>query len=490
MAEKQAFYKKTRNVILFLLIILYIGTIFFHQVKELPEDVSYFGGEHLLTEDEITFLYDLTYQKQGGEIHEQEIFDTAFKMIEEAEDFLVIDMFMVNDFSDEARDFPELSSLFIEKIENQLEKHPNLQVVLITDEINRSYNSHEALQIDRLLEDGVEIIYTDLTKLRDSNVLYSGIWRIFFQWFGQEGKGWLPNPFGETSPKVTLRSYLQLLNIKANHRKAIITENHGLVLSANAHDSSAFHSNIAVQVTGPIIKDMIETERAVAKFSGGNLNAFPSEEKLDTYFSQEPSQEERTIRARILTEKQIETDLLRAMDQLEADDEIWIGMFYLSDHTVIAGLLDAAKRGVDVHLILDPNENAFGSEKIGLPNIPVAQGLIDDSAGRIEIKWYQTNEEQYHSKIAYLKGQKESYVTAGSTNFTSRNLDNYNLENNIAVTAPNDSTFIQDINTYFKRLWNNEDATFTVPHNTEEDALTPIKSVLYWIQKLLHFTTY
>ncbi|MCF3943841.1 phospholipase D family protein [Oceanobacillus alkalisoli] len=490
MTKKQAFYKKKRNLILFLIIVLYIGTIFFHQVKELPEDVSYFGDEYWLMEDEITFLYDLTYQKQGEEIHEQEIFDTALQMIEEAEDFLVIDMFMVNDFSDEARDFPELSSLFIEKIRDQLKKHPDLQVVLITDEINRSYNSHQALQIDRLAEDRVEIIYTDLTKLRDSNVLYSGIWRIFFQWFGQEGNGWLPNPFGETSPKVTFRSYLQLLNIKANHRKAIITEDHGLILSANAHDSSAFHSNVAVQVTGPIIKNMVETERAVAKFSGGDLNAFPSEEKLNAYFSQEAPQEERTIRARILTEKQIETDFLGAMEQLEADDEIWIGMFYLSDHTVITSLLDAAERGVDVHLILDPNENAFGSEKIGLPNIPVAQGLIDDSAGRIEIKWYQTNEEQYHSKIAYLKGHEESYVTAGSTNFTSRNLDNYNLENNIAVTAPNDSTFIQDIDTYFKRLWNNEDAIFTIPHSKEEDALTPIKSVLYWTQKLLRFTTY
>ena len=119
-------------------------------------------------------------------------------------------------------------------------------------------------------------------------------------------------------------------------------------------------------------------------------------------------------------------------------------MFYLSDRTVIGALQEATNRGVEVRIILDPNENAFGSQKIGLPNIPVAKELVDDTNGKVEIKWYLTNEEQYHSKIAYLKGSKESYVTAGSTNFTSRNLDNYNLENNIAVTAPNTSGFIQD----------------------------------------------
>lgn len=165
-------------------------------------------------------------------------------------------------------------------------------------------------------------------------------------------------------------------------------------------------------------------------------------------------------------------------------------MFYLSDRTVIGALQEATNRGVEVRIILDPNENAFGSQKIGLPNIPVAKELVDDTNGKVEIKWYLTNEEQYHSKIAYLKGSKESYVTAGSTNFTSRNLDNYNMENNIAVTAPNTSGFIQEIDDYFKRIWNNEDADFTIPHDSKEDVLTPVKYGLYWVQKTLRFTTY
>jgi phosphatidylserine/phosphatidylglycerophosphate/cardiolipin synthase-like enzyme len=380
--------------------------------------------------------------------------------------------------------------MFSLQIRDRLIERPDLQVVIITDELNKSYNSHEALYIDFLADYGAEIIYTDLERLRDPNLLYSGMWRMFFQWFGQEGTGWLPNPSGETSPDVTIRSYLQLVNAKANHRKAIITENHGLVLSANAHDASAFHSNVAAQVSGPIIKDMVEAERSVAAFSGGDLHAFPSEKELEGLLPAKVYSKEETIEAQIITEGQVETHLLAAIHQLEAGDQIWIGMFYLSDRTIIRALLDAAERGIFIRVVLDPNENAFGSQKMGMPNIPVSRELAEDSGGRIQIKWYHTNKEQYHPKIAYLRGEDKSYVTLGSTNFTSRNLKDYNLENNIAVTAPNRSRFIQDVDDYFDRIWGNEDTVYTVPFDMENDEFTLIRYAIYWMQKILRFTTY
>ncbi len=37
-----------------------------------------------------------------------------------------------------------------------------------------------------------------------------------------------------------------MLNFKANHRKILITENEALITSANVHDASAYHSNIAL----------------------------------------------------------------------------------------------------------------------------------------------------------------------------------------------------------------------------------------------------
>ena len=490
MTDKRKTWKTRLKIAVIGLLLIYLITLIYHQTKALPEGLSYRGEEYSLTDDEITFLYDLTYQHDGEEIYEHVIFDTIIDMIEAAEDFLIVDIFMINDFSDEARDFPKLSAIFYDTLKEQLEMKPDLQVIIITDEINTTYRSHEAEYIDGLADVGAEIIYTDLTQLRDPNLLYSGIWRIFFQWFGQEGPTWLPNPFGETSPNVTLRSYLNLANAKANHRKAIITENAGLVTSANIHDSSGLHSNVAALVSGPIIQDIVASERAVAAFSNGNLATFPTEADLETRFSTHAATDEAHIRTRIVTENQVEASFIEAVERMEAGDELWVGMFYLSDRTIVEALVDAAKRGVDVRVLLDPNENAFGSEKMGLPNIPIARELVDRSNEQIEVRWYHTNEEQYHSKIAYLRGREESYVTLGSTNFTSRNLDDYNLENNLVVNAPNDSAFIEDVDEYFERIWHNEDAIFTVAYEAEESKIGFFKSILYWLQKKFRLTTY
>ena len=66
---------------------------------------------------------------------------------------------------------------------------------------------------------GVNVIVTDLVKLRDSNPIYSAVWRSFIRWFGNSAEGgWLPHPFSDAEEQVTARSYLTMVNFKANHR--------------------------------------------------------------------------------------------------------------------------------------------------------------------------------------------------------------------------------------------------------------------------------
>lgn len=110
---------------------------------------------------------------------------------------------------------------------------------------------------------------SDVNPLRDSIPAYSAVWRTFVQWFGQTGKGWLPNPMVDTAPSMSLRSYLKLINVKANHRKIIATERALIVPSANAHDASAYNSNSAFLVRGDIIGDALASEQAVITFSSG-----------------------------------------------------------------------------------------------------------------------------------------------------------------------------------------------------------------------------
>jgi HKD family nuclease len=488
--QKQKWYKKKRWWIGGAVILVLSAIMLYHRVKPLPPGISYEGDVYTLPQKDVKFLYDLTYDKNGKEVYDHSIFDEVYKTIEEADDFLVLDLFLVNGYTDGSRSYPKLSEKLKQTIRSQMKKNPGFKVVFITDHINTTYRSHTANQIAPLRELGAEVIYTNLNKLRDPNIIYSGIWRSTLGWFGQEGIGWLPNPMAPSAPKVTARSYLKLLNVKANHRKVVITEDAGLILSANPHDASGFHSNIAFKVKGEILKDMVKAERAVAAYSGGDEKAFPTNKELDQLIKPSGAGKGPDVKARILTESKVQDHVVKAMDEAESGDEIWIGMFYLADRDIIDAIEDAAERKVVVRLILDPNQNAFGQEKIGLPNLPIASELHNLNKKYIKIRWYDTNKEQYHSKLIYVKGKKQSSVIGGSTNYTSRNLDDYNLEENIKLVSTNESKFIQSVDDYFNRLWNNEDGIYTVEYKKYQDKLPVIKYIMYFLQKIFQVTTY
>lgn len=477
-------YKRKRFwFILFLL--LYIGVIYQHQQKDLPDNISYNGEFHLMNDGDVEFLYDLTYQKDNDEVYEQEIFEELYQIIEEAEDFLILDFFLVNDSSSSERNFPRLSEQLSNKIVQQIKAYPNLQVVFITDPINTTYRSHSNPFLEAMEAAGAEIIYTDLTRLRDPNPLYSAIWRIGFQWFGQEGTGWVTNPLGEDSPKVTIRSYLDLLNVKANHRKVIISEKEAMVTSGNPHDASGFHSNIAFKVKGNILKDLMKTEKAVVQFSGGDIARFPSEEQV---LLSETNENTSDVRAKVVTEQKVQDAALEAINHATEGDVIWIGMFYLADRDIINAIKHAAAKGVKINIILDPNQDAFGNEKSGLPNVPVTKELLEEK-GDIQVRWYNVNKEQYHTKLLFVKTTEKSYILGGSTNFTSRNLDDYNLETNIYLEATNDTSIVEEVQYYFNRLWANEDAFYTADYE-EYSSLPAFKEWIYRIQKTTKLTTY
>ncbi|MEH7442110.1 phospholipase D family protein [Bacillus sp. JJ1122] len=470
---------KSKKMLILLILALIVGVTVYHNThKELPEGLSYEGKIHNVKD--VRFLYDLTYTDENGEKKfEQEIFDTVLKRIGEAEEFIVLDMFLFNDYYKKDMGYPEISENISEKLIAQKKKHKNLKVVFITDEINLTYGSHKSDTLKELRDNGIEVIFTKLDPLRDSNPLYTGIWRVFFQWFGQSGEGWIPNPMAKNAPDVTLRSYLELLNLKANHRKVFVTEKTAIVASANPHDASGFHSNIAFETSGNVIGDILESEQAVSDFSGGS--------ELPEYSA---AKENGKIKVQVLTEGKIFKHLLDELKKTEKGEKVWIGMFYLAERNVIDEIDKAADRGAEINIILDPNTNAFGNQKSGLPNIPVSAEMQKLGSKNIHIKWYNTGEEQYHTKMIYFDRKNKATVLGGSANFTSRNLDDFNLETNLKVTAPADSQVVKDVDRYFKRLWNNEDGKFTLEYEEKEDTMTPFKYMIYWIQKILRFTSY
>ena len=67
--------------------------------KSLPEDLDYRGEEYLVAVSNIEFLNDLSWVDEKGHTHhEQEIFDTLFALIEGAERYILVDMFLFNSY--------------------------------------------------------------------------------------------------------------------------------------------------------------------------------------------------------------------------------------------------------------------------------------------------------------------------------------------------------------------------------------------------------
>ncbi|SDD11758.1 PLD-like domain-containing protein [Paenibacillus sp. UNCCL117] len=477
---------RRRPLFLFLiaLILLFAAVMAYQTHKPLPPGLSLEGQLHRISDSDIEFLYDLTYQGtgdgQGIGRTEQMIFERTLQAIGEARQFIVVDMFLYNGYYNRDQSFPPLSRKLTEKLIAQKTQYPELKIVVITDEINTSYGSHPSPELELLKAAGITTVLTDVDPLRDSSPLYSAGWRIFGQWFGQAGHGWVPNPMADTAPDMTVRSYAKLLNVKANHRKVIITERTLIVASANAHDASFYNSNSGFLVKGAIVRDALVSEQAAVNMS--------AKLRLPAYSATSEGSGE--IGVRLLTEGMILKHVLLDLSEAGEGDTVWMGMFYLADRQVIRELLQAAARGADVRLILDPNENAFGNDKIGIPNRPVAAELLEKSEGRIQVRWYRTGSEQYHTKLLLIEHPDRMIIHNGSANLTTRNLADLNLETNLQVVAPSESRTAGQVRGYFTRLWNNQGGMFTLDYSAYKDERAWLKRVVYTVQRWLGFTTF
>lgn len=467
-----------KTMLLFLLglwCLAYIVSAIYQVYKPLPAGLN--AALPLRPAGQVQFLGDYTYtnsQNQNpGQRHQQQvIFDEAFAMINQAQRMIVVDMFLFNDYVGDSKG--KYRNLTAELTQALLAKHksnPDIQITVITDPINTVYGGQFSHNLLDLRQAGVEVIETDLKPLRASNPLWSGFWYLCCQWFPNNPEaGWLPNPLGRD--KITLRSYLTLFNFKANHRKTLITDApdgwQALVTSANPHDASSWHDNTALKFSGAAALDVLETERAVARMSGGDLPFIVT--------APPPPASDDQPRLQILTEAKIRDALLNSLDTAKQNESIDIAVFYLSHRKIIQAIKDAKQRGVNIRLLLDPNEDAFGRKKNGIPNRQVAMEL--KKAG-IPLRWCNTHGEQCHTKMLLKTNRKTGQVELilGSANYTRRNLNNLNLETDVRLLASSGYPAIAQAQAYFDRAWTNQNGQkLTVAYEKYKDE----SSVKYW----------
>ncbi|WP_321330332.1 phospholipase D-like domain-containing protein [uncultured Ilyobacter sp.] len=460
---------KKINIIYIILLLMIMGC------TRIPKGTSVRGTPYYTRN--VDFLMDETYVKDGERHVKQQILDYALDIMDSAEEFIVVDMFLYNSIYDSDSDFPAVTKAVTEKLIEK--KNEGLEIYLITDEINTFYKVYDIWEFKALKEAGIKIIETDMTKVRDSNITYSILWRTVFKWFGTGGIGWVKNPFSEDAPRVTVRGYLKLLNLKANHRKVVVSEKKALVASMNFHDASGYHSNIGFGVEGPVVKEILNSEIDVASFSGENISL-----KI-----RESEEEEGEIRVTLLTEKMIGENIEDLINTTEPGNEIKIGMFYLGDRRVIGELIKAGKRGVKIKIILDGNIEAFGRNKNGIPNRVVAWELKRKGGGNIEVRWYNTSGEQFHSKFIIVNKEDEVILIGGSANFTKRNIQGYNLETDLMLEAPIENKLSLKANSYFNNMWGNIGGNYTLSYEEKAEE-SYVKYFLYRFQEFSGWSTF
>jgi phosphatidylserine/phosphatidylglycerophosphate/cardiolipin synthase-like enzyme len=363
-------------------------------------------------------------------------------------------------------------------LQEKKKQNPQMPILFITDPINRFYSEGDLIQDNTWQDLGIPIVFTDLTHLPESNRIYAPLVQFWSGLFSRFDLGdrrlRIANPLQPEASPFTLGQWNKLLHFKANHRKVLIAGRSSkparlLVTSFNPADGSARHSNAGLLVTGSLARYAARSEIEIARWSienENNCSALSREamtQLLNKLESQIPELEFQELAGakgpsvRWLSEGAIHKAYLDAIGSSIKGDAIDLALFYLSDRAVIKALIEAANRGVRIRCLLDLNRDAFGRQKNGIPNHPVAAELksaLDVAAkGNIEIRWALTHGEQFHSKVFRLRGSQVDLLSMGSANWTRRNLANNNLEANVLLL--NARTVSVQWDHYFNSIWRN-----------------------------------
>ena len=474
----------TVKLLIGLVILAVTTTGFYHTLKPLPPGFGYEGTSHPLTNARLLTDRTLHFGNEEPRL-DHEIFDEALDMVSNARRFVLVDMFLFNGTRAEGSRQRAVAQELTDALLKQRKANPDVRIVVISDPINTVYGGTVSPYFQQLRQAGIPVIETRLERLRDSNPTWSSLWRFCCQWMGNSATGgWLPNALGEQP--VTLRSYLALPNFKANHRKVLITDNaegfHALVTSANPHDGSSRHSNIGLRFGGPAVADLLLSERAVLAMSGADTGVV---DEMISSLPQAAAGIDSVGTIQVVTESAIRTVASDLIGTAKTGDRLDLAMFYLSHRTLLKELKKAHERGVEVRVLLDANNDAFGMEKSGIPN---RQAAMELSGAGITVRWCNTEGEQCHSKLLIRRDtQGNAQLLLGSANFTRRNLDDLNLETSVLVRSDVHSEVVRKASGFFNEQWVHgpgETPVMSLPYNAWADE----SRIRYWQYRLMEAT--
>jgi phosphatidylserine/phosphatidylglycerophosphate/cardiolipin synthase-like enzyme len=466
----------------------WLAVAWWHTHKPLPPGTHVSSPVCMLPIAAPLFIADTTTADAFGRpLVSQGIFDAVLAVIAHAQRFIVLDYTVVGGAADVAAPQRRVAGALTEALLARTREQPDIAILFVTDPASESYGAVPSDPLQLLRAAGVEVVTTDLNRLRDSNFAYSSLWRLALRWWDSPS-----GPFG-----IGTRQ----LNFKANDRKLIIADEPGgdltaIVGSANPSDAESAWSNVAVRVQGPALRALLESELEIARFSGwrGRSEAYGGGARAATppecpaagaaALPAPPAIPEGSAAVQLLTEGAIRTALLARLDATTAGDSIDAALEYLADRGVVESLLAAARRHVSVRLILDPNEGAMRGGAAGIPNQPVASELVSRSDGSIRVRWYRTHGERFHPALLLVYGAQRLWLSAGSAQLTRRNLEDYNLEANAAIELARAAPLAQQALQYFDTLWANRAAP-GIEYTADFAVFANPAQVDYWLYRLM-----
>ncbi len=245
------------------------------------------------------------------------------------------------------------------------------------------------------------------------------------------------------------------------HVKMLIVDNSTLLIGGmNWDQHSPENVDHNVVVNGPVVGDAQKFYQEGWKLAGGT--------PMET-IDEVPPAKDGDATVRMLTTEADHSDIRIALqDNIKgAKKSIYMEAFALSDKETIGNLKDAAGRGVDVRVILEPSKPMF------FVNRKSAAELRE--AG-VKVKWYDIDvdrREKLHAKLAMFD---EETTFLGSANFSKMGLD-VHKEANVEVIS---KSVGKAFNKMFMDHWDNNTLKETpnLPDFNERPPDRPTKEVL------------
>lgn len=461
-----------------LALVVYVFVFFYQWWRPLPlekEPIAY-----SVPGESVAFYGDTTaLDKKGERVLRQEVWNAIFRMIDGAERYVLVDMYLWNDWQGAT---PETARALSRELADRLvavkARSASSTVVVIVDPVNTLYGGAPNPELERMKNAGVTVLMPRVDRFRDADLFYSAFWRSFVQWFKNGEGGYLPHPLDAGSDDVSLRSWLAFMNMRANERALVLADNgkdgklRVLLTSLGAADRASADLSSAVAVSDRLWLPMIAAEGALPFPKGEGVHGFSEPDKVND--------DEGELSVTYLNDEEVGAALLRLLDRAQAGDTLSLTTERLADRKVVAAIKAAADRGAKIRLLLDPNIHWMHYAQHGIPSRVVGNELFLYDIDHIDVRYCAVRAE--HCRANFLAGTvgKNTLLMVFSSGWTRRTLRGFNATAAISVKGDEPFTAWNDALRYYDDLWENKTGSYSVGVDAYRD--DP-----WWMGPLYHF---